>query len=147
MAFSLRQANRSDADAIAGILTRSFSLLTFVPKLHTAAEDRIFIAAEILPHCAVTVAEDTDGLAAFLARQDEGIRLLYVHPDRIGQGAGSLLIAHAKASGVAALELWCFQDNRRARRFYERHGFRAIRFTDGAANEEKTPDMRYRWAR
>jgi hypothetical protein len=49
-------------------------------------------------------------------------------------------------SGVAALELWCFQANARARRFYEARGFHAIRFTDGADNEERTPDG-YRWER
>jgi GNAT superfamily N-acetyltransferase len=52
-----------------------------------------------------------------------------------------------KNSGVEALELWCFQANSRACRFYEARGFRAIRFTDGADNEEKTPDVRYRWER
>jgi putative acetyltransferase len=53
----------------------------------------------------------------------------------------------AQTSGVAALELWCFQANARARRFYEARGFQAIRFTDGANNEERTPDVRYRWER
>jgi hypothetical protein len=32
-----------------------------------------------------------------------------------------------------------------ARRFYERHGLRAVRFTDGTGNEEKTPDALYEW--
>lgn len=45
------------------------------------------------------------------------------------------------------LELWCFQANSRARRFYEARGFRAICFTDGAANEENVPDTRYCWER
>jgi len=75
------------------------------------------------------------------------VRLLYTRPDRVGLGAGTQLIEAAKKSGVAALELWCFQANTRARRFYEARGFRAIRFTDGAGNEEKTPDVRYRWER
>ena len=29
------------------------------------------------------------------------------------------------------------------RRFYEARGFRTTRFTDGADNEERTPDVRY----
>ena len=33
------------------------------------------------------------------------------------------------------------------RRFYEARGFRATRFTDGADNEERTPDVRYRCER
>ena len=37
------------------------------------------------------------------------------------------------------------QQNERARRFYEARGFRAVEFTDGEANEEKTPDVRYEW--
>ena len=52
-----------------------------------------------------------------------------------------------KASGLGALELWCFEANERARRFYEARGFRAIRFTDGAHNEEQMQDIRYRWER
>jgi GNAT superfamily N-acetyltransferase len=73
-------------------------------------------------------------------------RLLYVHPDNLRSGAGTQLLAAAKA-GRDILELWCFQANTPARRFYERHGFRAVRFTDGARNEEKMPDVRYRWER
>ena len=57
------------------------------------------------------------------------------------------MIEGAKRSGVTALELWCFQANTHARRFYERHGFKAIRFTDGHDNEERARDVRDRWAR
>ena len=95
----------------------------------------------------VTVAKGEVGIVSFLARQQEEIRLLYTHPDFIGVGAGSLLLEAAKGSGVGVLELWCFQANTRARRFYERHGFHALRFTDGRDNEEKIPDVRYRWER
>ena len=93
----------------------------------------------------MTVAEDDSGIVSFLARQGEEVRLLYTRPDRIGLGAGTQLVEAAKSSGVEALELWCFQANSRARRFYEARGFRAARFTDGTDNEEKTPDVRYRW--
>jgi hypothetical protein len=87
----------------------------------------------------VTVAEDETGIVAFLARRGEEVRLLYTRPDRIGMGAGSQLIEASKATAVGALELWCFQVNERARRFYEARGFHAIRFTDGADNEEQMP--------
>jgi putative acetyltransferase len=95
----------------------------------------------------VTLAEDERGIVSFLARRGEEVRLLYTRPDRIGYGAGTQLVEAAKKSAVQALELWCFQANHRARRFYEARGFLAIRFTDGADNEEKTPDVRYRWER
>ena len=115
--------------------------------LHTAAEYHPFIANVILRDCEVTVVEDNSGIVSFLARRDEEVRLLYTRPDRIGFGAGTQLVEAAKSSGVEALELWCFQANAHARRFYEARGFHAIRFTDGADNEEKTPDIRYRWER
>ena len=41
------------------------------------------------------------------------------------------------------LQLWAFQSNAGGRRFYERHGFAAVEFTDGAGNEERWPDVRY----
>jgi GNAT superfamily N-acetyltransferase len=115
--------------------------------LHTVEEDRRFIENIILTECEVIVAEGDPGIVSFLALNGEEIRLLYSHPDFVGSGAGSLLLDAVKKSSVAALELWCFQANERARRFYEERGFRAVRFTDGRDNEEKVPDVRYRWER
>jgi GNAT superfamily N-acetyltransferase len=147
MHFTLRLAIASDAYAIADVYSASFRLLSFLPMLHTVEEYRWSISNVILNNCEVTVAEDESGVVAFLARQGEEIRLLYTRPDRIGMGAGTQLIDAAKATGIGALELWCFQANERARRFYEARGFRAIRFTDGTHNEEQMPDIRYRWER
>jgi putative acetyltransferase len=145
MHFTLRRATPCDADAITNVHWASFRLLTFLPMLHTLEENRRFIANVILNECEVTVAEDNSGIVSFLARRGEEIRLLYTRPDRIGMGAGTQLIDAATATGIGALELWCFQANERARRFYEARGFQAIRFTDGAQNEERMPDIRYRW--
>ncbi len=142
-----RAAVANDADAIARVFSPSLRLLTFLPEFHTVEEDRWFIANIILKECEVTVAENNNSMVSFLARQDEEIRLLYTQPDFIGRGAGSLLLDAAKRAGIAALELWCFQSNVCARQFYEARGFRPIKFTDGQHNEEKTPDIRYRWER
>jgi len=141
--FRLRLATDGDAVAIAELFAASFCLLTFLPMLHTIEGYRRFVGNVMLKECAVTVVEDDTGIISFLARHGEEVRQLYTRPDRIGRGAGTQLIEAAKSSGVAALELWCFQANARARRFYEARGFRAIRFTD----EERTPDVRYRWDR
>jgi GNAT superfamily N-acetyltransferase len=145
--FRCRQATLDDADGIAAVFSSSLRLLTFLPVLHTVEEDRRFIENIILTECEVIVAEGDPGIVSFLALNGEEIRLLYSHPDFIGSGAGSLLLDAVKKSSVAALELWCFQANERARRFYEERGFRAVRFTDGQDNEEKVPDVRYRWVR
>jgi GNAT superfamily N-acetyltransferase len=144
MCFTLRRAAASDADEIANVYYASFRLLSFLPMLHTIEEYRWFVSDVTLKECEVTVAEEKSGIVAFLARRGEEVRLLYTRPDRIGMGAGTQLIDAAKASGVSGLELWCFQANERARRFYEARGFYAIRFTDGADNEEQMPDIRYR---
>ena len=142
-----RQATRDDADAIARVFSPSLRLLSFLPHLHTVAEDRWFIEHVVFEECDVTVVESEDRIVSFLARRDQEICHLYTRPDCLGRGAGTHLIEGAKTCRVGALELWCFQANVRARRFYEARGFRAVEFTDGARNEEKTPDMRYRWER
>jgi RimJ/RimL family protein N-acetyltransferase len=120
MTFTLRRVTASDADAIADLYSASFRLLTFLPTLHTTDEYRWFIANVILTECEVTVAGEETRIAAFLALKGGEVR----RPDRIGMGAGTQLIDAAKASGIGALELWCFQANERARRFYEARGFR-----------------------
>lgn len=141
----VRPATTADAGAIAEVFSPSRRLLTFLPELHTIAEDRWFIANIVMKECDVIVAERDGSIVCFLAREHDEIRLLHTHPNHTGQGAGSLLLSAAKSSGRSKLELWCFQANMRARKFYERHGFQPIAFTDGADNEEKTPDVRYQW--
>ncbi|HEX5262508.1 MAG TPA: hypothetical protein VFW13_03220, partial [Phenylobacterium sp.] len=43
------------------------------------------------------------------------------------------------------MQLWTFQQNTRARKFYEDRGFRLVKLTDGLGNEERTPDALYEW--
>jgi len=43
------------------------------------------------------------------------------------------------------LTLDTFQVNARARRFYERNGFRIDALGDGTSNEAGQPDVRYVW--
>jgi len=145
MPFRLRHATDRDADAIAEPFFASHRLLTFLPMLHPIESYRRFVASVLLKECVVTVIEDDTGIISFLALQSEEVRQFYTRLDRIGRGAGTQLIEAVKSSGVAALELWCFQANARARRFYKARGLRAIGFPDGADNEEWVPDVRYRW--
>ena len=51
----------------------------------------------------------------------------------------------AKRERPQGLQLWAFQSNTGARRFYERHGFVEVRRTDGRDNEEGAPDVLYRY--
>lgn len=149
--FTLRAGTAADAEAVAAVFSPSRRLLDFLPDLHDASEDRWFIEEVVFRDCDVLVAERGGRIVSFLALEDHEasreLRLLFTHPDHLGRGAGGLLVEAAKTSGAPRLELWCFQANWRARRFYETRGFRAVRFTDGAENEERTPDVLYRWER
>jgi GNAT superfamily N-acetyltransferase len=69
-----------------------------------------------------------------------------VLPQLQGRGVGSELLEIAKRS-FDRLQLWTFQRNAPARRFYEARGFALVEQTDGAGNEEKEPDARYLWTR
>jgi len=73
-----------------------------------------------------------------------GSTTLYILPHRQRQGVGRALIKIAQAASPV-LMLWTFQRNAPARRFYATHGFVAIRETDGSRNEEREPDVLYRW--
>jgi len=140
-----RPAVASDATAIASILRTSMrAAMPWLPDLHTPDEDLWFVTNRLLPRAAVTVVEVDAAPVAYMAVAEGWIEHLYIHPDHWRRGIGSTLIRDAQAAD-ADLRLWAFQRNLAARRFYEAHGFRAVEFTDGANNEEKTPDVRYHW--
>lgn len=132
----------SDAPAIARVLRLSLESLGWMPKLHTADEDLAFIRDMVLPQQSVTVAEAGGEIVGFVAAHKGWINLLYLHPAWTGQGIGSRLLEEATAGGDEA-RLYCFQANAGARRFYERHDFRAAAFSAGSGNEEGLPDVLY----
>src|SRR5262245_51016417 len=142
----IRAAEPKDAGAVADVFIASFGTLTFLPKLHTDEETVDFITNTVLPKDDVLVAEVDGSIAGFVAMSNGNLlEHLYVHPDLTDRGIGSALLERAKARMPGGFRLWVFQANAGARRFYERHGLRVVRLTDGAANEEKTPDALYEW--
>jgi ribosomal protein S18 acetylase RimI-like enzyme len=119
--------------------------MVYLPRLHPDAEDRAWIAEVVLAEHEVLVADQGGRVVGFEALGDELIAHLYVHPAAQGQGLGTRLLLAAKERRATGLRLWVFQRNEGARRFYERHGFRCLRLTDGAENEEREPDALYEW--
>ncbi|WP_244648612.1 GNAT family N-acetyltransferase [Neoaquamicrobium sediminum] len=89
-----------------------------------------------------TIAEVGGRIVGFIAVEGEWIEQLYLDPAWTGRGIGSRLLALATAN-MPVSRLHCFQANDGARRFYERHGFRAEAFGDGFGNEEGLPDITY----
>lgn len=141
----LRRAISADAQAIAVVHRTAMRVsLSFLPELHTAAEDLAFFAGRFLPANEVWVAEADGVVVGYVGFDAQWINHLYVLPDHQGRGIGPQLLARAMADGQAK-QLWTFQANARARAFYEARGFVAVEFTDGAGNEERTPDVLYRW--
>ncbi|RBW46316.1 GNAT family N-acetyltransferase [Loktanella sp. D2R18] len=114
----------------------------YIPMLHTRAQDRKFIT-HVVSSQDVLVADD-DGVQGFIARADGEIEQLYLAAAARGRGIGSALLNEMKTRRER-LNLWCFQANTGARRFYERHGFLVSHMTGGAENQEKLPDIRYVW--
>ena len=84
-------------------------------------------------------------LVGVIAFREDWIDQFYILPDAQGQGVGTSLLNLAKRQ-ARSLSLWTFQRNTVARRFYERRGFVMIEETDGSGNEEREPDILYRWS-
>ena len=145
----IRAATQEDADGIARLFIASFGTLTFLPKLHTDDETSDFIANTVLREQEVLVAETGDAPSTpvgFVAMAHGNfVEHLYVHPDHQRRGIGSALLECAMQRMPDGFRLWTFQQNTAARSFYEQHGLRVVELTDGAGNEEQTPDVLYGW--
>ncbi|WP_244564646.1 GNAT family N-acetyltransferase [Rhizobium sullae] len=133
-------------DRAAIILRTSFDeRLPWLAGRHTPAEDRAYFREHVFSECEVWGAVG-DEVVGFIAFRADWIDLLYVLPDLQGMGAGDVLLQVAKGA-ASSLQLWTFQKNTLARRFYEKRGFVLVNETDGSDNEEREPDALYRWSR
>ena len=115
------------------------------PLAHTDDQVRTWIRDEVVPESETWVAEGGAGIVGLMVLGDGFLDQLYVRPDHRRQGIGSRFVALAKERRPGGLELYTFQENSGARSFYEHHGFTAVWFGDGSANEEGQPDVRYAW--
>ena len=112
---------------------------------HTLDDARSFFRRRILADCAVWVAEEAGVLPGLIAiSADDWIRQLSVFPEHQRRGIGTRLLQHAKDTAHSELRLYTLQRNLPARRFYEKHGFRAIAFGTSPAPENE-PDVQYLW--
>ena len=135
------------AEAAAQVHRRSFDAqLPWLAGLHTPQEDAEFFRDHVFTECAVWGAFADNTLAGIIAFRPGWIEQLYVLPEHQGKGLGQILLNLAQARS-SELQLWTFQRNLVARRFYEKHSFAAVEFTDGAENMEREPDVRYLWRR
>lgn len=142
--FDLRPALSTDAEGISEVfLAAHRQTLPYLPKVHTDDEVRVWIRDVVVPKTTVWVAATEGGIAGFFSLHEQSLEHLYVHPDYQGSRIGTTLLEHALSLRPERLTLYTFARNDGARRFYERHGFRAIAF--GQDNEENEPDVLYEW--
>lgn len=147
MSIHLRKATIDDAKAVAVILkTSRQSAMPYLQHSHTPEEDYAFIKDIVMQECRVVVAEEDNDILGFVAFNDDWIDHLYLLPEAQGKGVGSLLL-NEELKKSDDYQLWVFQRNIAARAFYEAKGFKVIRETDGQDNDEKEPDVLYRWKR
>lgn len=138
----LRPARSTDAGKTGAILSEFIDTTDWMPRIHSRAEDVSFCGT-MIDRGWVTVAEDNQ-LHGFLALDGEEVNSLYIRSASQGLGIGKALLDHAKDQ-AGRLELWTFQANDGARRFYAREGFAEVEMTDGARNDENLPDVRLVW--
>ena len=137
----IRSATAGDVEEIVAIFEPSFELLDFLPQLHTHEEHLAYFGRCIREDEAYILER------GFAILDGDWLTHLYVHPDEIGSGVGHALFEHVTTLRPDGFQFWVFQQNERARRFYEAHGAVAVELTDGSGNEEKTPDVRYEWGK
>jgi putative acetyltransferase len=143
----VRPGRREDMAAVARLFRHVMrTSLSFLPELHTPDEDLHHFGETLFAKCVYWVADEGGVVVGFIAFTPTFVEHLHLHPDYQDQGLGVALLEKAKAAAPGELSLWTFQQNARARHFYEREGFVAALLTDGADNEEKMPDVLYRWS-
>ncbi|MFS4093503.1 N-acetyltransferase family protein [Streptomyces sp. AF1A] len=144
---ALRRAGAADARAAADVWLRSFdAALPTVNRPRTDDDVRGYFRDVVVPLRETWVAEaDGERIVGVMVLDGELLSQLYLAPQWWGRGIGDRFVTLAKERSPGGLSLWTFQVNKPARRFYERHGFTAVEFTDGSGNEEREPDVRYVW--
>ncbi len=124
-----RRATEADAGALRD-LEREANLVglahVFPPERFPFPDDAVLARWAMVLDDAEVITEVVDGdrgLAAFAAYDHESLRHLAVHPDLWGSGLATAGVQRAVRHG--ARRLWVLVANHRARRLYERHGWRA----------------------
>ena len=147
----LRPATIEDAAAVADVLILArLAFMPYAPSAHSDPELRTWVHGHLVPGGGVLVAEHEGVVVGVMSTSCAAgvhwIDQMMVRPSHVDVGIGSRLLEHALETLARPIRLCTFQANGGARRFYERHGFVAIEFTDGLSNEEHCPDVLYELA-
>ncbi len=124
--FRVRMARAGDVPALAALAAESyrFGFAGILDEAQFATRDQVHFQQRFATEWPfVALAEDGDGRCrGFVEVRDGTLDMLFVSPDAAGTGCAVALLRHGEAMGAVRLE--CFAANARARRFYEREGWR-----------------------
>lgn len=128
----LRPALESECDALTALCLRSKAHHGYDASFIAACREELSVTPERLARGGHRVAETDGRLSGFIQVLAEGgetwLESLFVDPDYIGRGIGSLLMVAAvnmaKATGATALEIHA---DPHAEAFYLTHGARRVR--------------------
>ena len=146
--IQVRRAEQQDVGPAAEVYLRSrhAAAPAIPPLVHVDDDVRGWFAEVVFPRQELWIAEDAScTVIGLMVLDGDFVDQLYVDPAYVGGGIGSELLAVARSLRPGGLQLWTFQSNDGAKRFYERHGFIAVEWADGAGNEEQAPHVRYLW--
>ncbi len=100
----------------------------------------------------VAVEPEDAAIVGMMVLSGSALDHLYIHVDYQGCGLGSRFLRLAKEESPAGIELYTFQKNTGARKFYESHGFVEIERGFAAAlsnpwatRKDELADIRFRW--
>jgi ribosomal protein S18 acetylase RimI-like enzyme len=152
--FTLRDASQTirpftddDAPAVIGVWHRSGqAAYPYLPTWQALTLERAgeIFRAVIQPRCNIWVGTRHGDVVALLALAASYIDRMYVDPAEWRKGWGTAFILLAKSLHPAGLELHTHQKNWAARRLYEKHGFKAVKF-GVSPPPESAPDVEYHW--
>ena len=146
MATWFRAARDDDADLITRVfLTARREAMPYLPIVYDEDQTRWWIREIVIKSGGTIVAIEKDLIVGFAVQNDGWLEHLYVLPEKQSRGIGSMLLSKIKQLDLETIKLRVFQDNVRARSFYEHLGFALIELCDGSDNEEKCPDTLYGW--
>ena len=142
---AIRLARSQDIAACAAIVNHWIDETDWMPRVHSAEDVARYYKDVVYRDRKIFVVAAKERVIGFMALDaDHTISAMQVLDGFRGQGVGHLLMESAKREFPSHLQLWTFQKNVGAQRFYAREGFEIINKTDGD-NEEGLADHLMEW--
>ena len=142
---AVRPVRTQDIAACAKIVNAWIDETDWMPRIHTPEDVLKHYKTVVYHNAKILVVASSDSVMGFIALgRDHSATALYVDERYRNQGIGHLLVEKAKSEFPDFIQLWTFQQNISAQRFYIREGFQIIHKTDGD-NDEALPDYLLEW--